>query len=107
MKNLWVVLGFLLTISGQVYAGAWSAFTTITEVYPNSNGSVFVKAANMENVDNCQRVDYLIMLKDNIAQDKIYSALLAAMATNQRVSYFMSGCSSFPVIESVRVRPPL
>lgn len=103
-RNL--LLGTVLLLgTSQCFAGGWSVFTKITEVYPHDSGAIFFKAESMENLDGCERVSYIKVASINESKDRIYSALLAAMTANQVVSYNMLGCDSYPLVRHVRVRP--
>jgi len=102
-KNLALAF-WLLVFSSASMAAGWSNFSTVTEVYPHTNGSVYVTFSEMQNLNNCEHSGHIRLLPTNAVREEIYSALLSALAAGQRVSYYSVSCDEYPVIAHIRVR---
>jgi len=67
-KGLFVVL--IMSATMNCFAGGWSSFTTVSDVYSHENAKVYFKAASMYNPDSCSSGSNMVILPENSAQDK-------------------------------------
>lgn len=85
----------------------WSSWVNVTEAYAASNGNIYVTYTQMYNPGNCSNVGFIAVPASNVAGDRIYSTLLNAMATGQKVLYYVNGCEGiYPKMTHIRIRPP-
>lgn len=97
----------LFVSSPLANAGSWSNLVSVTEAYAHSSGNIFIQFTEMHNPDGCSSTSLISVQASNPSGDRIYSTLLNAVATGQKVLYYISGCDgSFPRLLHLRIRPP-
>lgn len=97
----------LLVFSPLANAASWSNVVNVTEAYAHSGGNIYAKFTEMHNPDGCSSTSFILVQAANSAGDRIYSTLLNAVATGQKVLYYVNGCDgSYPRLLHIRIRPP-
>ena len=88
---------FASLFASQSYAGQLTSQGTITRVTTGSQQQVRVSfSAGIINPDGCQASNfYILELKDDLTSQRLYSAVLTANASKQKVSFFIHSCASF------------
>ena len=105
MFNKIIKSTLLLLFSVPLYAGTWSSWTEVDEIYPTSGGGVFIKFDSMINPDSCNNSTWMSVPDTNGSQDKIYAAALMAKATNSEIRYNINGCDiNYPNLNHVQLR---
>ncbi|WP_125562699.1 hypothetical protein [Pseudoalteromonas rubra] len=78
------------------HAGSWSGTTYVKEIYAhstnNADGTIYFKFGLMKNPYNCEQSDLIALKKSNKVFSELYSLILAAFATEQKVNYYVNGC---------------
>ncbi|QPB82198.1 hypothetical protein CWC22_003900 [Pseudoalteromonas rubra] len=97
MKIKALVISSTLAICSFVtHAGSWSGTTYVKEIYAHStnnvDGTIYFKFASMKNPYNCEQSDLIALKKSNKVFSELYSLILAAFATDQKVNYYVNGC---------------
>ncbi|KRA64231.1 hypothetical protein ASD79_20375 [Caulobacter sp. Root655] len=96
-------LGFAATANATGTVG-WAKITEISGGWTVPMFSVQVSAP-MENPDGCPSAGIYIVTPDAQSHDMFTSMLLTAYARGDQVMLTLSGCSTWPVIIGIRVRP--
>ena len=73
-----------LLLPGSAWCGSWSPMTTVTTLYPNNDGSVYVWFNAGYNLDGCGSV-LANVATSNLGFKNIYSAILAAKLANKNI----------------------
>lgn len=106
-KIIFGVVVFLASAQFVQAAAYWSEYGKVLLTYPYSSGNIFIRTENMPDTNRCGSKSYVLLLDTNKNKNIIYTTLLTAMTTGQRVRYNSSVCSgSYPVINHVILLPP-
>ncbi len=106
MKRLLLVLALCMPL--QSFAGAWTQFLPVREVYTYSSGYVFITldpyTAHV-NPDGCERTSPLRVEVNQANSEQIYQMALTAKASNKKVSAYIGGCGKiYPKVLHMRLR---
>jgi hypothetical protein len=110
MKRRWTLaaaLAFALSAGATANATGTVAWGKITELSGGWTVPMFAIQTTipLENPDNCPATGVYIVPPDAPSHDMFVSMLLTAYARGDQVTLTLSGCSNWPVIIGIRVRP--
>ena len=99
---------------GSASAAMWSDFTSITTIYPWSNGNteasatIYVQFSQTLTAAGCRTdANGLVALKkDNVLFREIYTLIPSAQAQGKQVRYYVDGCDSanWPVLQHMQLQ---
>jgi len=103
-----ITIAALLLMSSASFAGQWTAFSPVFEVYVHGQGDVYTTlepSTAHVNPDDCVNTSYLRMAPSNVNKEEIYQMILTAQASGQALSLYIDGCNgSYPAVLYARIR---
>ena len=97
----------LSLVSSSATAGGWSNWVKPTIAYAQRDGHIYSVYTEMYNPTNCTNPGYIMVPSSTAAGDRIYSTLLNALATGQKVRYYIIGCSGdYPEMANIMIAAP-
>ncbi len=99
-----IVLFLLAVFPVTCFAGEWSGWGTIEQVYPYPDREiVYIRHSVAINPDSCSSTSYYALPKSNAMFSEMYSLFLAGHSAKKQMNLYINGCEgNYPKLVTAR-----